>query len=318
MRIHIVCPSEAVSGSAESLHQFGRAAATLGYDVRIAYLPDGDPLGPVPSAFRTYGVRHDQDIPDESSVAVLVPHTAVELLAHLTRVQKLVWWLRLDAEDQAVEFALDVSGAIHLAQSEHARAFLESRGVRAHLLGDYIRAAFIKRAEALAPPERLNTVLYNPDPSDLLTPRLIDASRDVLTWVPVTGLAPDDVAEIMAYSKVFVDFGRHAGRTRMPREALASGCCVVTGRRGATGSAADLAVPDGFAFDERDPAAVTKILNRVALTLMEFGEATQNFAAARRTVTGQEAAFRTDVEQLLRVVGELAIAGDLRTTRAGG
>ncbi len=188
VRIHLLCPEDVVSGSAESLHQFGRAAATLGYDARIAY--GGDPIfGAVASAFRSYGLRNDQDVADEPDVLVVVAHTDVAAVQHLHAARKLVWWLRLDeAAAEVNERALAVPGAVHLAQSEYARGFLAARGVEVELVGDYVPQDFIERAEALIPAAKLDTVLYNPDPTDQLTPQLIEASAGVLQWVPVAGL----------------------------------------------------------------------------------------------------------------------------------
>lgn len=295
MRIHVVCPHDEVTGSVESLHQFGRAAATIGYDARIAY--GGDPLfGAVASEFRSYGLRNDQDVADEADVLVLVAHTDVAAAEHLTRAGKLVWWLRLDeAAAEVNERALAVPDAIHLAASEYARRFLAAHGVEATLVGDYVPRQFIARAESLVPAMKLDTVLYNPDPTDLLTPQLIEASRGVLQWVPVAGLSKDEVAELMAYSKVYVDFGPHAGRTRLPREALAAGCVVVTGSRGAAGNDVDLPLPEGYRFDETDPEVSTPVLNRIALTVMDFAAERPSFVSVRAVVGSDEDAARSQV-----------------------
>ncbi|HEU5006861.1 MAG TPA: glycosyltransferase [Jatrophihabitantaceae bacterium] len=315
MRIHIVCPSDEPSGSAESLHQFGRAAATLGYDTRIAY--GGDPIfGAVPSAFRPYGLRNDQDVADGPDVLALAAHTDVAALEHLGAAHKLVWWLRLDpAAEAEVERALAVPGAIHLAQSEYARRFLAERGVEAKLVGDYVARSFVDRASAMMPAEKLNTVLYNADATDAFTPQLIAASQGVLQWVPVTGLSRDDVAELMAYSKIYVDFGAHAGRTRLPREALAAGCVVVTGRRGAAGNSVDLALPDGFQFDETD-ASMLSVLDRIALSVMDFDSADAAFEPARAIVLEQEVEVRGQVSQCLaHVLSERGLASEIKQPR---
>ena len=298
VRIHIVCPSDDVTGSAESLHQFGRAAATLGYDARIAY--GGDPVfGAVASAFRSYGLRNDQDVTDAAGLVVLTAHTDVAAVEGLSAARKLVWWLRLDETAGAdVERALALPGAVHIAQSEYARRFLAARGVAAGLVGDYVPASFVDHATALVPATKLDTVLYNPDPTDAFTPQLVEASRGVLQWVPVAGLAPAEVAELMAYSKVYVDFGAHAGRTRMPREAIAAGCAVITGSRGAGGNELDLALPEGFRFDE-SVAEIRDVLNRIALTVLEFDGAVPAFTGPRAALAGQEVEFRGAVGDVI-------------------
>jgi hypothetical protein len=302
VRIHVLCPGDEVTGSVESLHQFGRVAATIGYDSRIAY--GGDPIfGAVASEFRSYGLRNDQDVADDADVLVLVAHTDVAAVEHLTRARKLVWWLRLDEGAADVnERALAVPDAVHLAQSEYARRYLAERGVDAALVGDYVPRQFIARAESLVPAAKLDTVLYNPDPTDRLTPQLIEASRGVLQWVPVEGLGRAEVAELMAYSKVYVDFGAHAGRTRLPREAIAAGCVVVTGCRGAAGNDVDLPLPKGYGFDDSAPDAVKDVLNRVALTLMEYAPAAGAFEGPRGRESARQSEFPDRIASVLQGV----------------
>lgn len=317
MRIHIVCPGDQVDGSAESLHQFGRAAATLGYDTRIAYEPF-DFFGPAPSEFRSYGLRNDQDIPDDPDVCLLVPQNGVEFVAHLSQARKLVWWLRIEDDVDVAAVRAAVPEAMHLVQSEHARRFLELHGLTAPIVGDYVHPNFVERAASLAPLRRLDNVLYNPDPTDQLTPKLIEASKGVLQWVPIRGASRDEVAELMAYCKLYVDFGAHLGATRLPREAIAAGCCVITGRRGAAGNGVDFCVPEGFSFDETGPDVVKDVLNRIALTLMEFDGAEPEFAAMRSAVAGEEPSYRAGVGALLRGVDgaaeAVAVPGDHDTT----
>jgi len=44
--------------------------------------------------------------------------------------------------------------------------------------------------------------------------------------------------------KLYVDFGKHPGKDRMPREAAVHGCCIITGRRGAAGNPFDIPIPN--------------------------------------------------------------------------
>ena len=43
--------------------------------------------------------------------------------------------------------------------------------------------------------------------------------------------------------QVYIDFGHHPGQDRLPREAAACGCLVVTGTRGSAGFHADVPLP---------------------------------------------------------------------------
>ena len=45
-------------------------------------------------------------------------------------------------------------------------------------------------------------------------------------------MTPEQVVDLMSESKVYIDFGNHPGKDRIPREAVINGCCVITGVRG--------------------------------------------------------------------------------------
>lgn len=306
MRIQVLCPSDRVDGAAESLHQFGRMAATIGYDARIAYFPAAE--GPVAEEFRSYGLHPDQDVPDESNVLVVTDHTHAGALAGFSRAEKLLWWLRLDEHDtDAIERALAVPDALHLAASEYARVFLESRGVNARIIGDYIHAGYRELADARAGAGKLDVVLYNPDDPSGFVGRLIEASKQVLQWVPVTGIARTEVAELMANAKLYVDFGPHRGRTRLLREALTARCVVVTGSSGAAGNDVDLPLPEGFRFDETDQSddALTSVLNRIAHSLMEFSVDRPPFEPLFAASDEDEKHARRAARELLTQLNEL-------------
>jgi hypothetical protein len=306
VRIHILCPSDRLDGSAESLHQFGRMAATIGYDTRIAYLPCAD--GPVVEEFRSYGLHPDQDVPDEPTLLVVTDHVHAAELERFSRAEKLVWWLRLDESDTAaIERALALPAALQLAASEHARRFLESRGVSARLIGDYIHAGYRELADARAGAGKLDVVLYNPDDPSGFLARLIEASQHVLQWVPVSGIARTEVAELMANAKLYVDFGPHRGRTRLLREALAARCVVVTGSAGAAGNELDLPLPDGFRFDETDQSDenLMAVLNRIAHSLMDFAVDQPQFQPLFAGSDEDEKQARRAVRELLTQLNEL-------------
>lgn len=53
----------------------------------------------------------------------------------------------------------------------------------------------------------------------------------------------------MERAKVYIDFGSHPGKDRIPREAALSGCVVITGKRGAAANDIDINIPAEFKFD---------------------------------------------------------------------
>ncbi|MGC8677909.1 MAG: hypothetical protein ACP5UF_06830 [Hydrogenobaculum sp.] len=61
----------------------------------------------------------------------------------------------------------------------------------------------------------------------------------------------DQVIETLQKAKVYIDFGNHPGKDRIPREAAILGCCVITGKRGSATFFEDVPIPEEYKFEER-------------------------------------------------------------------
>ena len=74
-------------------------------------------------------------------------------------------------------------------------------------------------------------LLYNPKKGlDKVLP--IIEQTPWLKWIPLINLTEEDMIAYMHLAKVYVDFGNHPGKDRIPREAAICGCCVITNREG--------------------------------------------------------------------------------------
>ena len=72
-----------------------------------------------------------------------------------------------------------------------------------------------------------------------------------INWVPLQNMTRSELVNVMRVAKVFVDFGYHPGKDRLPRECAANGCCVITGMRGSANYFEDVPIPSKYKFDEK-------------------------------------------------------------------
>lgn len=322
MKLYVLCPQGLVTGGAEALHQLVHHARNLGQDANICYY---DRSEQVTEAYRHYNVAVTRVPLDSSDAAVVVAETHPEGLAGINRARRVVWWLSVDnyfaaREPEASPPYDDTSDflaglchpskqIIHLAQSEYARQFLLRREVRPRMLTDYLSAPFLARAAGAQQQPKKDVVLYNPKKGLAFTERLIDASKGVLEWVPIQGLSADGVAELLAESKLYVDFGEHPGRDRIPREAAISGCCVITGTRGAAGNDIDIPIPRRFVLDEDMPDVVQRFIELSMDTMRRFDEVSAEFASYRETIANQEKLFAEEVAAFVAAMSRPLLKG---------
>jgi hypothetical protein len=106
----------------------------------------------------------------------------------------------------------------------------------------------------------------------------------------------------LARSKVYLDFGHHPGKDRIPREAAISGCCVLTNREGAAGNDRDIPIPDTYKFS--DPLTqLPLIAETVQACLRQYERRIFEFEPYVKMIAGERARFAAEVDQALRLLG---------------
>ncbi|MCW2540420.1 MAG: hypothetical protein JWN95_2145 [Frankiales bacterium] len=314
MRMIVMCPDGPVTGGVEALHQLVDSARRQQIPASICYYPGG--RTEVVPAYAHYDIEVSASVPDASDVLVVVPETSPYVLSVLGRARTAMWWLSVDnyfstigvptpdptAPVEDPEILRDLlrpdSRVIHVTQSDYARSFLQRRSVRSTMLTDYLSSAFVDRAQLLQKQPKKDLVLFNPRKGLAFTERLMAASAGVLEWQPIQGLSAGGVADLLGEAKLYVDFGEHPGRDRIPREAALSGCCVITGRRGAAAHPIDVPIPDRFRLDESRGDVVDTFVGLARDTIDRFDLVTEEFAPYREWIAGQQDAFAEQTRAL--------------------
>ena len=274
MKIHndtkiIICsPRNYYSGGPESIHQLGSCLKRMNFKVEMLYI--GENGGePVHDRLKKYHLPIAMSDEDPNSV-LIVPETTT--LRRDRKSPVIYWWLSIDnhfhticdrlndyikqrnfikASSPVVD-VLNEKDIEHFVQSEYARQFLEFNQIssdRIHFVGDYLVPTFLEKAKSISLDSKEDQIVYNPKKGFDLTKKLIDAAPD-LKFIPIQNMNSDQVQDLLAKSKIYIDFGNHPGKDRIPREAAASHCVVVTGKRGSAGNEIDIPNPPDFKFDD--------------------------------------------------------------------
>lgn len=136
-------------------------------------------------------------------------------MSSITRAKKCFWWLSVDN----------------------------------FYLSDFLNPLFIEQA-AQATGECENVVLYNPKKGKKFTSHLMRAASD-LKWRALENMTREEMAAALQSVKVYIDFGNHPGKDRIPREAAISGCLLVTGLDGSAAFSEDVPIPAEYKIAAR-------------------------------------------------------------------
>jgi hypothetical protein len=301
-KIYVACPSNRMSGGIESLHQVARKLRNLGFNAKMVLYPDvSNPT--IQQAYKKYKPVTTDNIEDAAHNILIVPETFIHpLLDHFQHVRKIIWWL--STENFIVKTKKGQPGLdwilerpfLNLVQSAHTRNFLHTNNVAVHgYLSGHINSVFLKEAGKEFK-KTSNNIIYNPIKGFEFTAKIMEAmSRSV--WTPIKNMTPLQIKKVLAVSKVYVDFGNHPGRDRLPREATMMKCCVITGKRGTAALDEDVPIPAEFKFDE-STTDIKCIVEKIETCLTDYDNQIKRFVPFYETVQKEEERQVMDLKKI--------------------
>lgn len=310
--IYILTPARYRTGGPEALHQLGRALVELGHDARIVYF-EGEPLHtrdgtmmrfpeidqPTPPDYDHYQVPLTWTIDDDPGNAVVFAERWPETARHFQHATKFLWWLSIDGALEAVRRlggfdTIRNLSVRHLAQSFYAVSYLSDQGILSLPVFDYSSPEHTQ-ATAETDNKRTDRVLF-PARSFWFISYLQRIAPD-LEWVQLKGFTSDQIQELFLTSKLYVDFGSHPGKDRMPREAAMLGCCVITGMRGSAANPFDVPIPATYKFRDSRRFNGRRIVRAIRQVLADYGRRKGDFAVYRQVIAGEQAEFNAQVRR---------------------
>ena len=311
--IYVLCPGTVKSGGAELLHQLVYHINQLGGNAYITYLTTSNELPLTHPEFEKYvygRVRTTNDIIDQTGNALIIPEGWFIGTELVQNAKKLFWWLSVDNFLKAAsdygrnDPETEMRGVcektdIHLYQSAYAKAFVEKYNIQekpvVHL-GDYLNDTFIRNCSDALSCEKEDIVLFNPAKGGEFTGQLIEASQE-LCWRPIENLTTEQVQKLLRTAKVYIDFGNHPGKDRIPREAAVSGCIVITGRKGSAAFQEDVWIPEKYRMDE-ETTSTEEIVEQIRQSIRDYNEQIGDFEEYRKRIIGEKEQFISDVKQI--------------------
>lgn len=129
---------------------------------------------------------------------------------------------------------------------------------------------------------------------------LIENGPDI-RWEPIVNMKRDEVINLLRKSKVYIDFGNHPGKDRIPREAAICGCCVITGKKGSARFYNDVPIDDSFKFED-SPSNLEKIIYKIKECFSNYQEETRKFDKYREIIKKSESEFEKDIIKIFKKI----------------
>lgn len=334
-KVYVHCPAGVVTGGAELLHQLVSFLRNHGRDAYIVYFGDYDGLYEVPFDYLKYTIA-TSSIVENSAHNIEVFYEGIFYMLKRNRdTQTFLWWISVDnfyltslsylhpkdiwAFDKrnALKWFLkwlkrsiknkrnlflDLLSLEKLArmnavcgyQAEYIHHFLLNHNFYELVpLKDYINEEHFATFDVA---KKKDLVVYNPSKGLEFTKKIMAIMPDV-NWIPLQGFSRSELMRILDEAKLYIDFGYHPGKDRLPRECAMHGCCVITGKQGSARFYEDVPIPSAYKFDEEN-VSLEDIAEKIRVTLKGYDSYIADFANYRKAIKNEKQEFE---EQMIKL-----------------
>ncbi len=314
-KILVISHGNAVTGGPEAMHYLVHVLRKLGLNAYIVYLPLNISFEvPEPySRFNTPIGKYD----DSEGNLIIFPEVNTTLALSVKKAKAAIWWLSLDnfLERRHINVFHDkirylkrvlkgqrpLSGVkalknlIHFSQSDYSGEYLKSKGLQVTPFYEPINEQYLTGITDHQVSNRVDEILYNPVKGKKITNSLIKAYPN-FKFIPLKGFSRSELSEKLSHAKLYIDFGHHPGRDRMPREAAMHGCCVVTGILGAAQNNIDLPINKKYKLDSSQDNFVQDFGKLVTDIFHNFPEHFELFNSYRTLIESEPLRFENQVK----------------------
>ena len=316
MKFYICVQANLATGGPELLHQLAVALRSKGINCVMHYVDrvHNDPVAP---QYKNFNIPYVDFFEDEKESVVICPETLSAFFNNFVHCTKVLWWLSYDhyflyGKMTAINFLNKIlfkyfdnqnyiSGEIpcgknlyHYTQSVYASDKLLNRhSLNSSMLTDFLSDDILNFKVDFS--VKKNIVAYNPKKGMKFTRKLISLAPEI-EFVPIINMSRDEVVSLLSLSKVYIDFGYHPGRDRIPREAAVLFNCVLVNKRGSANYFDDVPIPDSYKFSSSD---FRSIIDKIHDCFDNYDSLIHDFSYYRDVISNQKSIFDNEVNYLI-------------------
>ncbi len=182
---------------------------------------------------------------------------------------------------------------LHLCQSNYAYLFLKRYFKNINYLSDYQRDEILYKHKKRIK-RKINLVCYSHKSNSFI--KNLEKFTN-FKMVELKGFNSNQLINIFKKSKVYLDFGYHPGKDRMPREAVLFNNCIITNRRGSAQNIYDIPIKNKYKFDERK-SNLKNIKYLIYKIFNNHKKEFKNFSKYKKIVLNEKKLFDADLKRI--------------------
>lgn len=172
-------------------------------------------------------------------------------------------------------------------------------------LSDYTREQFIHSEHELENTHRENIILYNPKKGFEHIEKIITTMPVDYSFIPIENMSTEQMIELGLKAKIYLDFGKHPGKDRIPREMASLGCVVITGNENTAGNDIDVPLSNNYKFTLN---TVTNQYNyeaiclRIFASMINYNNSFYEQLQYRNIIRKEKQVFYEEVKKMINIV----------------
>lgn len=312
MKYYVLSPW-AETGGPEALHQICSILNDIGEDAYIYYY--GNDFGQIRKnefipKYSNYNLKNCDintiNSLDEDGNILIVPEVFPVQIIEKFEKSKIVFW-RLSIFTHGQELNLPVfQNVYHGCQNDMQFNILKESKLfdseKYFMLSDYTNEKYITTEKNLVR-ERNNQVLYNPRKGLKHSQLISNLLPENVKIIPLTSMTNEEIRQLTLESKVYIDFGDHPGKDRMPRECASGGCVVITGTQRCGANQKDIPIDTKFEYNQNDDTYDYQKISRFILEVLDNYEFYfKKQKSYRNLIRKEKQTFTEEVKKMVEIL----------------
>jgi len=293
-KIYICCSAGNATGGPEALHQLAYHLNQLGFNAMMYYYQTPDSVGMVHENYKKFNIPYITKPENDGKHVMIMPETYLfpifKRKVNYYKTQKpgvndakpKGLLAKIKTRKQASFARIKERGVLNIAHSYYSLVHLKENGIEPiGQISDYMNDVFFELAAHEEKKE--NGIIYNPKKNDEFLEEIIQLTSD-LNW------KPSEVGNWMNRAKLYVDFGYHPGKERMPREACIMRCCMIVGKSGSAAYQPDMPIPEKYRF-EKERGQIPDIIEQIRACIGDYDQLINDFRPYREALYQEKKVF---------------------------
>lgn len=321
MRIIVIIPGNATTGGVELLYQFVDAANAAGATAYACNYPFNGKVG-IPEAYNGYNCQLLSRSEIQADDIIVLPEVFTYITDEFPENAIYLWWMSVDnyygsksaryvvgnrflpwrfKSINRPSFSSTFKG--HLCQSQYAIEHLQQHGINCDFfISDYINRDFVKNSDIDYNKVRRDLVVFNPAKGSKQTSKIMSTSK--YEFRPIKNMTRAQIIELLLSAKIYIDFGNHPGKDRIPREAAALGCVIMTNRRGSARNDVDIPIDPDLKIDDGLVKFEENAAERIEDIMVNYFKHHEKLELYRKIIIDEKSNFFASVCGFVRAVKE--------------